>query len=60
MCVPFGCLVWTGSGTVNGNAVSCMTPLAREFLVTPGSEFVVTAGGDGIIIFAVFPLDFEV
>ena len=56
---PFGCIVWTGVGRVNGCAIDAVDKAAREFLVTPGVEMTLDNTGAGpLMVFSVFPLDF--
>jgi hypothetical protein len=52
--------VWTGSGSANGSALDASVQLAREFLVTPNVALHLASTGEHtLLLFALFPLDFE-
>jgi len=54
---PFGGIIWSGSGKLNGNPVDVKNQEAKEFLVVPNTELEIVAGAEPLLIYVVFPLE---
>eukprot|EP01116_Phalansterium_solitarium_P024374 TRINITY_DN891_c0_g1_i1.p1 TRINITY_DN891_c0_g1~~TRINITY_DN891_c0_g1_i1.p1 ORF type:complete len:409 (+),score=111.31 TRINITY_DN891_c0_g1_i1:644-1870(+) len=55
---PFGGIIWSGKGRINGNDVAAGAEWSSEFLVVPNTPFTVECTGDRpLLIYAAFPLE---
>lgn len=54
---PYGGVVWSGNGKINGNEINAVDNEKKEFLVTPGHDALIEAGTQDLKLYVVFPLE---
>ena len=55
---PYAAIVWSGEGSVNGQAVANANMQRKEFLVTPHHDLKIeNTGSTMLLIYSVFPLE---
>eukprot|EP01114_Cavostelium_apophysatum_P024899 TRINITY_DN9947_c0_g1_i2.p1 TRINITY_DN9947_c0_g1~~TRINITY_DN9947_c0_g1_i2.p1 ORF type:complete len:403 (+),score=104.80 TRINITY_DN9947_c0_g1_i2:19-1227(+) len=54
---PFGGVVWSGEGLLNGNPVSATDDNCKEFLVVPNTPLEIKATAKPLFLYVVFPLE---
>jgi len=53
---PFGGIVWSGKGFLNGNKVDVNDHSCQEFLIIPNTKLCIEAGDIPLLLYVVFPL----